>query len=206
MTPLPFAAILAGGRARRMGRPKHALQLGGTSLLERLARRLRAHACELVVVGEGLEEAARPLGLRVVADPVPGRPGPLGGLLAALEAAPPGEAFVWAVDMPLVAPRALALLVAMARCAPEAAAVLFADANERLQPLAGLYRPERCRTSLRRAFERGQRSVLRALRALPLVTVGAATLAGIDPPLDTLAGCNTPEQFRALAQRLRRRR
>ena len=62
----PGAAILAAGLGRRLGgRPKAALQIGGQSLLERLAEALRAAGVlqPMVVLGPYLD-ALQPLALR----------------------------------------------------------------------------------------------------------------------------------------------
>ena len=47
------ALILAGGRSRRMGRPKESLPLGDTTMLGWQCRTLLACAAPVVVIGRG---------------------------------------------------------------------------------------------------------------------------------------------------------
>ena len=58
--PRTFAVVPAGGRSRRMGRPKLALPLGGRSVLEHVIGALRRAGVEhvLVVVGPHVPELA----------------------------------------------------------------------------------------------------------------------------------------------------
>ncbi|WP_411037068.1 molybdenum cofactor guanylyltransferase MobA [Shinella sp. BYT-45] len=77
--------ILAGGLSSRMGQDKARIRLGGASLLDRAARRLRPQVCALAVNANGpvLFEAGGEL--PVFADLDASRLGPLGGVLAALD-------------------------------------------------------------------------------------------------------------------------
>lgn len=70
--PAPGAVILAAGLGRRLGgRPKAALHIGGQSLLERLAQRLReAGVVEPRVVLGPYRETLLPLALRAGLDPL----------------------------------------------------------------------------------------------------------------------------------------
>lgn len=76
--------ILAGGRSWRMGAslPKPCLEIGGRSMIARVADRLAPHVDELVVATDR-PDLYRDLGVFCVADAVPGYAGPLAGLQAA---------------------------------------------------------------------------------------------------------------------------
>jgi len=74
--------ILAGGRSRRFGSDKARAVVGGSTLLERVAETLRPVVDTLCVVAD-VAGKYEDLGLRTIADRVPGR-GPLSGLHAAL--------------------------------------------------------------------------------------------------------------------------
>ena len=104
------AVILAGGRSRRMGREKALLELGGETLIERLARRLGASFDRVLVStgsrppSDGLTAALgrlREEGLAVeaVADRRTDFAGPLAGVEAALGAIGARRAFFVAVDL-----------------------------------------------------------------------------------------------------------
>ncbi len=76
--------ILAGGRSSRMGsgRPKPCLEIGGRSMIARVADRLVPHVDQLVVATDQ-PDLYRDLGVFCVSDVVPGYAGPLAGLQAA---------------------------------------------------------------------------------------------------------------------------
>ncbi|HEX9887939.1 MAG TPA: molybdenum cofactor guanylyltransferase, partial [Nitriliruptorales bacterium] len=76
--------VLAGGHSRRMGVDKAGLTLGDQTLLERAVSCLRAICDEVLVASGDGRRLAGPW--RQVAD-VQADAGPLGGLVAALEAA-----------------------------------------------------------------------------------------------------------------------
>ncbi|WOS61183.1 molybdenum cofactor guanylyltransferase MobA [Sinorhizobium fredii] len=80
----PPAVVLAGGRSSRMGSPKAAVMLGGQTMLARVVARLSPQAASIAVnlnIDPGI---ALPSGAPVIADTIPGLPGPLAGVLAAL--------------------------------------------------------------------------------------------------------------------------
>ena len=104
------AVILAGGRSRRMGCEKALLELGGETLIERLARRLAA-SFERILVSTGSEPVSEGLGaalerlragglaVETVADRRADFAGPLAGVEAALGAVGSGRAFFISVDL-----------------------------------------------------------------------------------------------------------
>lgn len=83
--------VLAGGASRRMGSDKATMELAGQSLLQRAVSRLAPQVGPLAV-NRGVDDGvpALPDGLPVLRDTVPGRQGPLAGLLAGL---------LWARDL-----------------------------------------------------------------------------------------------------------
>jgi molybdopterin-guanine dinucleotide biosynthesis protein A len=98
--------IQAGGESRRMGQDKALLPFQGRTLIERVLDRASHLADELLVTTNKPENYAF-LGLRLVADVIPGR-GALGGLYTALSAATQPLVAVVACDMPFVSPELLA--------------------------------------------------------------------------------------------------
>lgn len=79
--------ILAGGLSSRMGQDKARIRLGGASLVERAARRLRPQVAALAVNANGPAPFAPDAELPVFADLDATRSGPLSGVLAALDRA-----------------------------------------------------------------------------------------------------------------------
>lgn len=82
----PPGAILAGGAARRMGGgDKGLLALGGSTVLGYAIARLGPQVSRLALNANGDPARFADLGLPVLPDGLPGRPGPLAGVLAAME-------------------------------------------------------------------------------------------------------------------------
>jgi len=141
---LPVAVVLAGGLARRMGGgDKPLLMLAGQTLLDHALDRVRpqSHAQVLNANGDPTRFAA--WGLPVVADTVPGFPGPLAGILAAMrwaQAQHPETEYLLSVpgDTPFL-PRDLGARLDAAR--REAGTPIACAASEgRVHPVIGLWR------------------------------------------------------------------
>jgi molybdenum cofactor guanylyltransferase len=134
---MPAGIVLAGGRSRRMGRPKAWLDWHGEPLLRRVVGLVaRGTGGPVVVVrAPGQELPPLPSDVRVVEDARAGR-GPLQGLLAGLEAADGDVAFAASTDAPFLHPRFVAAVCAAIASAD--AAVPCVDGLRR--PLAAAYR------------------------------------------------------------------
>ena len=113
-SPTPVAdrltgVVLAGGVGRRMGADKALVVLDGERLVDRAVRCLSA-LCRQVVVARGERSALAGLGVPQLPDAAP-RAGPLGGVLAGLEAAEHARVVVVGVDFPHLDPGVVRLLV-----------------------------------------------------------------------------------------------
>ena len=100
--PPTLGVVLAGGLARRMGGiDKPLLHLDGHPLLEHVMRRLAPQCDSLILNANGNPSRFDGMGLPVVADSIGDHPGPLAGILAALEwAAAHRPDIEWAVSVP----------------------------------------------------------------------------------------------------------
>ncbi|MBE7185294.1 MAG: molybdenum cofactor guanylyltransferase MobA [Methylobacterium mesophilicum] len=128
--------VLAGGRSNRMGGSDKAFAtLRGEPLLTRAARRLQAQVETLAVNSNTDPERLRALGLPVLPDTMGGYPGPLAGILAALEwAASRADAVITvAVDTPFFPDD---LVARLAEGGVDQAAVA---ASDRLHPTFALW-------------------------------------------------------------------
>jgi molybdopterin-guanine dinucleotide biosynthesis protein A len=191
VTPHVAAAIIAGGRARRLGgQPKGLLLVGGRRIIDRQLEALRAVFSRVLLV---TNDAALwdSLDLVVLTDRVPGS-GPLAGIDAALAALAPGENAVVCVagDMPLLTPASLALV---RDAAPDAPAVAARVAG-RPEPLFARY-SRACAPALAAAL-----AARRLTAAAFLAEVGASyleepTLRALDPALTFLHNINTPDDL-----------
>jgi molybdopterin-guanine dinucleotide biosynthesis protein A len=110
LRPVGFA--VAGGQSRRMGRDKALLPWGDTDLLGHTLARLAAAGASEVRILSGARPRYSERGVAVDIDPAPER-GPMGGLLAALEAARGRPALLLGVDLPLVSSDLLRHLLAL---------------------------------------------------------------------------------------------
>ena len=82
----PPGVILAGGLARRMGGGDKPLrEIGGRPILARVIARLAPQCEGLALSANGDPRRFAPFGLPVIADGVKNHPGPLAGILAALD-------------------------------------------------------------------------------------------------------------------------
>ena len=123
----PPGVLLAGGLARRMGGgDKPMRQIGGRTILARVIARLTPQCDGLILNANGDPARFASFGLPVIADTVENFPGPLAGILAALDwtaANRPEVAWVLsaAADCPFL-PRDLVARLHRARAEQDAAA------------------------------------------------------------------------------------
>ena len=159
----PNGLILAGGRATRMGGgDKGRLVVGGVSLIGRVVAALGPQVDALALSANGDPERWVDLGLPVLADADPDRPGPLAGVLAGLDwAAGTGcpNVVTAAADTPFLPHDLVTRLLEAA--APSGLALAATDAGGRVraQPTFGLW-PVALREDLRDALAGGTRKIL----------------------------------------------
>ena len=199
-------AILAGGRARRLGGvDKSALRIGSVPIFERQLKALEGLADRIVVIG-GEPDRYAPGFVRVVPDRVP-RAGALGGLYTALCEAETPYVLVIACDLPFVHARVLERLAALADGTIDAVVPRTADG---MQPLCAVY-ARRLRNRVRRRIESGHLKVQDLLAAVSVREVGPDDLASLDPTGHSFFNVNTPGdlgqavRFAARASRRTRR-
>ncbi len=184
------AVILAGGRSRRMGRPKPWLPLAGVPLLAAVVARLRPLVDEIVVVAAAGDELPA-CEARVLYDREPDL-GPLPALALGLDAVRTSHAFALGCDAPFVRRTVLRLLTREIGDL-DGVVPLWDD---RLQPLVALYH-RRLATTLAALAAAGERR-LHVVAALPRVaTLSAARLRLVDPEGISFRTLNTPEDYAA---------
>lgn len=162
----PVGVILAGGQSRRMGGgDKWLLDLQGRPLIAHVIDRLRRQTGALAINANGDPRRLAAFGLPVVPDGFPGQPGPLGGVLAALDwAAGQGadRVVTAAADTPFL-PADLVPALGMAMESSGAPVVLAAtprdDGGVDRHPTFGLWRTD-LRDALRAALDAGVRKVV----------------------------------------------
>lgn len=199
MTPPTLGVILAGGLARRMGGGDKGLRLVGEErVMDRLVRRISPQVVGLAVNANDDPARFADLGLPVVPDTVPGRPGPLAGVIAGLDwaAVHPSRA-TWIVTVPGDCPFVPPDLVARLHEGRGTAELACAASGGWTHPVVGLW-PLSIRDALRAAVQDG-------MRKIDAFTARYATPAVEWPvnPVDPFFNVNTPDDL-AEADRLAR--
>jgi molybdopterin-guanine dinucleotide biosynthesis protein A len=128
------AALLAGGRSRRMGRDKAFIEIGGVPLWQRQLQILQKLApAEIFISGPARPEWISS-GATIVSDSTDDV-GPIGGLIAVLQCCRTSHVVVLAVDLPQMTSDYLRDLLAV--CS-ETAGVIPTRANQ-FEPLIAVY-------------------------------------------------------------------
>ena len=194
------AVLLAGGLARRMGGgDKPMRRIGGRIILERVIARLKPQCGELILNANGDPARFAEFGLPVIADSVENFPGPLAGILAALDwtaANRPGVPFVLsaAADCPFL-PRDLVSRLDRERSEQDAQ-LAVASSGGQSHPVIGLWSVA-LRGELRHALvAEDVRKIDRWTARYKLATVSWPTT-----PLDPFFNANTMDDI-AKADRL----
>ena len=186
-----LGVVLAGGLARRMGGADKPMQrIGGRSLLQRVVERLSPQCDRLILNANGDPSRFAAFGLPVVADGVADYPGPLAGILAALEwtaANRPDISWVVSVaaDCPFL-PRDLVSGLHRARAAENAELAVAASGGQ-THPVTGLWNVG-FRQALRQAL------VVEDVRKISRWTARhrLATATWPTEPIDPFFNVNTP--------------
>lgn len=185
------AAILAGGKSRRMGSNKALLEVAGVGILRRTADLLRPLVDDLFLVADDPAPYAG-LGLPVLPDRHPGR-GAVGGIHAALLHAAHPAVLCVACDMPHIAAGVLELLLSTDTAGVDA---LVPRVGGRPEPLLAVYRRSAL-PGFERAIASGRLRVLDALEGLRVRHVEEPELARTDPGLRSFLNVNTPAELEA---------
>ena len=188
---MAVAVLLAGGLARRMGGGDKPLRvLGGRALLAHVLDRIRPQVGAVALSANGDPARFAAFGLPVLADALPGQPGPLAGVLAGMRwAAALGVAEVLSVptDTPFLPPDLVARLAAARRAG--GMPIACAESLGRTHPVVALW-PAALADALAAALREGKRSVAHWAAGQGVVSV-AFEAAGGDPFFNV----NSPEDL-----------
>lgn len=192
--------LLAGGLARRMGGgDKPMRSIGGKTILERVIARLAPQCDRLILNANGDPARFAPFGIPVIADDVADFPGPLAGILAALDWMAANRPEVKrvlsaAADCPFL-PRDLVTRLEEARAAENAELAVAASGGQ-THPVIGLWSVH-LRDELRHAL------IKEDIRKIDRWTArySLATVTWPVTPLDPFFNANTVDDI-AEAERL----
>jgi molybdenum cofactor guanylyltransferase len=193
------SVILAGGRSRRMGRPKESLPIGDTTMLGRTVDTLLSCTFPVVVVARDKKQELPPISLEaeLVYDER-SEQGPLMGILAGMTAARDScdAVFVIGCDTPFLTADAVDWLTRQLGDED----VVMAKVDDVLQPLGAIYR-----TSILPTVERLVGEDVHMPRSLAEVCktriLSEAEVDAFDASRDFLHNINGPEAYDAAIAR-----
>jgi molybdenum cofactor guanylyltransferase len=186
-------AILAGGRARRLGGLNKAgliLQPGGASVLDRQLARLRRVVDRTIIIADDARRFSG-AGVPVIPDLVSGC-GALGAVYTAVHAAGTDWTLVVACDMPFVSERLLAHLVSVGSSVD----IAIPRTAHGYEPLCATY-SRRSAQELRRLIDeqRFRLSDVTRIPGLNVREVGKDELEAFGPEEVLFFNLNTPDDY-----------
>jgi len=181
------AAIMAGGKSKRMGQDKAWIELDGEPLITRVASVLAQVADEVIVVANEPRYAS--LGLRVVHDKYP-EGGALGGIATGVAAATHDTVLVAACDMPFLSAAMWRLLLGHAGEAD----VVIPRVGGEYETLHALY-TKACLPHMARALAENRLRVIAFFDQVRVQAIDEPELRAVDPTLRAFTNVNTPEEL-----------
>jgi molybdopterin-guanine dinucleotide biosynthesis protein A len=201
--PALAAVVLAGGQGRRIGGGKAGVLLAGRPLLSHVLGRLSPQLPLVLVNGDPDETALTGCGRVVIGDAVPGRRGPLAGLLAAMnwlasQAPACRHVISVPVDVPWLPPDLVERL-ATAASAGDGPLIACARSADRLHPVIAAW-PLSLRPDLSHAIhDQGLSKVSAWLARHPVQVVDWPAV-----PFDPFFNINSRDDLAAAEQSLAR--
>lgn len=182
------AVVLAGGRSRRMGRPKALLPFGGQPLILHVVRRIRSLFPDIVVAAAPEQELPE-LPAALVCDDVAYQ-GPVGGMCRGLRACKGAGAFVTSCDLPFLN---LSLVSHLASRLP-GHDVVAPYWKGRLQPLHAVYR-RGVLPLLEQQLRRGELRPVSLYDKVRTLEVDEDEVRAFDPEGLSFFNVNTPDDY-----------
>jgi len=183
--------ILAGGKNLRLGRTKALEIIGGTSLIERVVKRLKSLADRILVVTSP-EQLDFPVAneTEILVDLFPGK-GPLGGIYTGLTASESPLNIVVACDMPFLN---TALVEYMLRVSTGYDAVIPRIKKGMVEPLHAVY-SESCLGKIKVRLENNQLGVHSFLESVKVRYVAQTESRRFDPKHLSFFNINYPSDI-----------
>ena len=183
------AAIMAGGKSKRMGQDKAWIELDGEPLITRVATVLAEVADEVFIVANDARYSS--LGLRVVPDRYP-HGGALGGIATGVGAATHNTVLVAACDMPFLSADVWRVLLGHAGDAD----VVIPRIGGEYEALHAIY-TKACVPHMARALAEDRLRVIAFFDDVRVKAIEEAELRAVDPTLRAFTNVNTPEELAA---------
>ena len=192
--------IQAGGRNTRMGgQPKALMEVGGRTIIDRVAEVVCAVTDDVLLVTNTPDLYAG-LGLSMVPD-VFADGGSLGGIYSGLRAAQRDVAFTVACDMPFLRPDVARLVIDRAH----EAEVVAPKVGDQFQTLHACY-AKSCLPAMEARLRNGRLKIVGLLEDVRVLAIAEDEVARLYSPDVVFMNVNTPEELaraRALALTLK---
>ena len=188
------AAILAGGKSRRMGRNKALLPFRGRPLVARVHETLQPLFEDIFLVTNdpGLFDFVP---CPKIPDRVPGK-GPISGVDAALRFSRYPYVLVVGCDTPFLSPSLLELLAGKTQDAD----LVIPCGPRGPEPLCAVY-GKGCLPLIEESLRKGDFSLMALVGRLRTREIPAEEVTEVDPGFRSFMNINTPDDFRTLAER-----
>ncbi len=186
------AAILAGGKSKRMGFDKQLLTRDGQRLAAQTISALRKLFGDILVI-TNTPQLYRDLPVRVGTDTFRGL-GPMAGIHAALNQAQSEYVYVLACDMPIICPGYIAYQQELLSRQPAGACVTRKD--NWIEPFNAFYRVDTL-PLLTSQLAAGRSSLYNFLQSVESKVIDEAAARRFDPELRMYLNLNTPGEYAA---------
>jgi molybdopterin-guanine dinucleotide biosynthesis protein A len=138
--PRTVGVLLAGGAAKRLGGGDKGLRaIAGTTLLARTVNRVAPQCDDLLLSANGDAARFAAFGILVLPDEVAGNPGPLGGILAALDHLAARADAEWLLSVPVDCPFLPSDLVERLHEARGETKIVVVRSDEQIHPVIALW-------------------------------------------------------------------
>lgn len=180
--------ILAGGKSKRMGSPKHLLPASGGTMIDHIVNRLGDSFSEVLVAGRGLKLDRADA--RAIED-VNLKRTPLVGILSGLIESKNPNVFVIGCDMPFVKPELIQCLMVHCRSATD---VVIPVIRGYYEPLCAVYSVNNA-DSIRQYLDSGCSKVTGFYKSVQVTEVLESDIRKVDPALESFINLNTPHDY-----------
>ena len=187
------AAILAGGKSRRMGRNKALLPFRGRPLVARVHETVQPLFEDIFLITNDPERFDF-LPCPQIPDRVPGK-GPISGVDAALRFSRYPYVLVVGCDTPFLSPSLLELLAGKTQDAD----LVIPCGPRGPEPLCAVY-GKGCLPLIEESLREGDFSLMEPIGRLRTREIPAEEVAGVDPGFRSFMNINTPGDFRMLSE------
>ena len=186
------AAILAGGKSRRMGKPKALLKIEDLPIINRVTKVASQVARELIIVVSENQSSFDAIQARIVVDQTPEK-GPLMAIFTALQSVSNSHCLILACDLPLI--KAEVLIEMSQKLGSHDVIVPLTDNG--FEPLCAIY-AQSCLPVIASKINQNQLSVHRLFSELNIYSF--TEWRDIDPTGNIFLNMNTPNDYQKARQ------